>query len=488
MKLSFKPKRVPFERRPYQKLITAHILKNPRCNVFATMGSGKTGATMWSLNMMFQTGELTDWNNDTWTGDRVLVLAPLRVASGTWPAEQEKWKFPALRVVDGTGKREYREDVLLNDDANVVCCNYDILDQLVEFYGERWPFTVVVADESTKLKSYRSKGGSIRARALSKVAHKKVKRFINLTGTPAPNGLKDLWGQVWFLDGGDRLGTSFAAFTDRWFVSVSEDTHHAAKSYKPRKGADTEIHKQIADISLTVDAAEYFGCDAPIVVPVLVPLPAKARRIYDRMEKELFAELDAGEVEAANAAAKTQKCLQIAGGAVYVTERDGDASREWELVHNAKLDALDSIIDELNGAPLLVAYQYQHDLARILKKFPQAVGLAKGAKGNRQIEAWNRGELPVLCVHPASAGHGLNLQDGGHHLAFFNDTWNFEHYAQIVERIGPVRQHQAGHPRPVFIYIIQAQDTLDEVVADRRDGKRDVQDLLMAYCKQKRKK
>lgn len=488
MKLRIKTKKAPFERRPYQKLITSHILTHPRCNIFATMGSGKTGATMWALNKLFQIGELVDWDNDAWKGDRVLVLAPLRVASGTWPAEQIKWQFPALRVVDGTGPREYREDVLLNDNANVVCCNYDILESLVEFYGERWPFTVVVADESTKLKSYRSKGGSVRARALAKVAHKKVKRFINLTGTPAPNGLKDLWGQCWFLDGGDRLGSSFAAFTDRWFVSVSEGTYHAAKSYKPRKGADTEIHQKIADISLTVDAAEYFGCDAPIVVPVVVPLPRKARKIYDQMESELFAELDAGEVEAANAAAKTAKCLQIAGGAVYVTQQDGDASREWELVHNAKLEALDSIIDELNGAPLLVAYQYQHDLARILKKFPQAVALAKGAKGNKQIDAWNRGEIPVLCVHPASAGHGLNLQDGGHHLAFFNDTWNFEHYAQIVERIGPVRQHQAGHPRPVFIYIIQAEDTLDQVMAKRRDGKRNVQDLLMDYCKQKRKK
>ncbi|MBU4786317.1 ATP-dependent helicase, partial [Salmonella enterica subsp. enterica serovar Typhimurium] len=242
-----------FIRRPYQKLITAHIMKHPRANVFATMGSGKTGATMWSLNKMFQSGILEDWDQESWSGDRVLVLAPLRVASGTWPAEQQKWMFPALRVVDGTGSRQYREDVMLNDDANVVCCNYDILEWLVEFWGDRWPFTVIVADESTKLKSFRSRGGSKRARALGKVAHKKVKRFINLTGTPAPNGLKDLWGQCWFLDAGQRLGSSYQAFTDRWFVSIQEGSHHAAKSFKPRSGADTEIHQKIADISLTVD-------------------------------------------------------------------------------------------------------------------------------------------------------------------------------------------------------------------------------------------
>lgn len=482
-----------FERRPYQRLITAHILKHPRANVFATMGSGKTGSVLWSLNKMYQSGMLDDWDQENWSGDRVLVLAPLRVASGTWPAEQARWQFPALRVVDGTGSRQYREDVMLNDDANVVCCNYDILEWLVEFWGDRWPFTVIVADESTKLKSFRSKGGSKRARALGKVAHKKIKRFINLTGTPAPNGLKDLWGQVWFLDAGQRLGSSYQAFTDRWFVSVQEGTHHAAKSYKPRSGADDEIHQKIADISLTVDAAEFFGCDKPIVVPVVVPLPSKARKVYDQMEKELFAQLEAGEVEAANAAARTAKCLQIAGGAVYITGGavyitgdDGEPSREWELVHNTKLDALESIYDELNGAPLLVAYQYQHDLARILKKFPEAVGLAKGAKGNKQIEAWNRGELPMLCVHPASAGHGLNLQDGGHHLCFFSLTWNYEHYAQIIERIGPVRQHQAGHPRPVFVYQIQAEGTLDQVVQARVEGKEDVQQLLMNYCKQKK--
>ncbi|MCR3282441.1 ATP-dependent helicase, partial [Salmonella enterica subsp. enterica serovar Mbandaka] len=193
-----------------------------------------------------------------------------------------------------------------------------------------------------------------------------------------------------------------------------------------------------------------------------------------------------GRVEAANAAARTQKCLQIASGAVYTTGEDGEASRDWEPVHNAKLDALESIYEELNGAPLLVAYQYQHDRARILKKFPDAVALAKGQKGNRQIEAWNHGEIPMLLVHPASAGHGLNLQDGGCHLAFYSMTWNYEHYAQVIERIGPVRQMQAGHPRPVFVYQIQAEGTLDQVVQARLEGKADVQDLLMEYCKVKK--
>lgn len=468
-----------FRRREYQKLITAFILKHERCNIWATMGSGKTGATMWALNKMFQTGILSNHE------DRVLVLAPLRVASGTWPPEQEKWRFPALLVVDGTGPEKDRI-AALESDANVVCVNYDVVEWLVEYCGDEWPFTVVVADESTKLKGYRSKQGSKRARALAAIAHKRVKRWINLTGTPAPNGLKDLWGQTWFIDGGERLGSSYKAFTDRWFISKPVSPGSFTMQHAPLKNSEKEIQQRLSDVSLTVDAAEYFGCDKPIYTPVVVDLPKKARKIYDQFESELFAELESGTVEAANAAAKTVKCLQLASGAVYKVGEDGERTDEWEKIHDAKLDALESIVEELNGAPLLVAYQYKHDLARLKKKFPHGVALGKGKQGNKDMEAWNRGEIPIMFAHPASAGHGLNLQDGGHHLAIFSDTWNYEHFSQIVERIGPVRQMQAGHPRPVFVYIIQARGTLDELVADRRDSKRDIQDDLMEYMKAKK--
>lgn len=473
-----------FKRREYQKLITKHILTHPRCNVFATMGSGKTGATMWALDRMFACGKLADWDAETKTGDRVLILAPLRVASGTWPAEQVKWQFPNIRIIDGTGTPQKRE-AALNSDANIVCLNYECIEWLIEFYGDDWPFTLVVSDESTKLKGYRASQGSKRARALSKVAFKKVKYWINLTGTPAPNGLKDLWGQCWFLDSGHRLGSSYSAFTDRWFSSKQAGKSQFAREYKPRDGAEQQIHDAIADISVVVDAAEFFGCEKPVTVPVVVHLPPKARKAYDQMEREFVAEVEAGQVEAANAAAKSSKCLQIAGGAVYETTEDGEPSKEWVKVHDAKLDALESIYDELSGAPLLVAYQYKHDLARIKKKFPEAVALDKGAKGNKQIDAWNRGEIPMLLVHPASAGHGLNLQDGGCHMAFFNLTWNLEHHDQVIERIGPVRQMQAGHPRTVFIYYIVAADTLDEAVKERLTEKGDVQKALMDYIKKR---
>lgn len=471
-----------FQRREYQKLMTAFMLQHSRCNIWASMGAGKTGSVLWALNRLFRNGQLDD-------DDRVLILAPLRVASGTWPAEQEKWRFPCLSVVDATGS-EKRRIAALESDANVVCTNYEVIEWLIDYYGkDDWPFTVIVADESTKLKSFRGRsGGSKRAKALSKVAFGKVKRFINLTGTPSPNGLKDLWGQNWFIDAGERLGSSYTAFTDRWFNSVQKGKSAMAREYHARPGADNEIHQKMKDISLTIDAAEWFGCEAPVIVPVEIDLPKKARQAYIDMEEKLFAELESGEVEAANAAAKTSKCLQIASGAVYVSGPDGEATKDWEKVHDTKLDALESIVEELQGAPLLVAYQFKHELERILKRFPQAQAFAKGAKGNKQMEAWNRGEIEILCVHPASAGHGLNLQDGGHHLAFISQGWNLEHYLQVVERIGPVRQKQAGHERPVFLYHIVAKDTLDEVVAARTDEKKSVQEELLNYMKRRGKK
>lgn len=479
-----------FKARPYQRPIISTIINVKRVNIWATMGSGKTGAVLKAVSRMLQAGMLSDYVPGDPTTDRVLVLAPLRVASVTWPDEQDKFNFPCIRLTDATGPAAWREQAL-ESDANVVSINYEAIDWLINYYGNDFPFTMVVADESTKLKAFRTRQGSKRAKILSRIAHKKlnkkrqVSRWVNLTGTPSPNGLKDLWGQQWFIDAGVRLGNSFEAFKNRFFTSERVGANEYAVQIMPNAGADKQIRKLLKDATLTVDAAEYFGCDKPIVVPVVVSLPKKAQAVYDKMVKQLAAELDDGHVEAVNAAAKTSKCLQIAGGAVYVTDDDGEASTEWEEVHDAKLQGLDSIVEELAGAPLLVAYQYKHDVIRIKKRFPQAVMLSKGREADKQIRDWNAGKIPMLLVHPASAGHGLNLQDGGHHLAFFNDTWNFEHYAQVVERIGPVRQMQSGHPRPVFVYLIQAAGTLDMTVAQRRDGKRTVQDLVMEYMKGK---
>lgn len=454
--------RKQFKPRDYQHIALKHILSEPRCALWASMGMGKTSTCLTAIDAL----QFVE-------PDPVLVLAPKRVAVSTWPDEAEKWEhLKDIKVTAITGTPDERR-ALLKADSNVFTTNYEQLPWLVEHYGKNWPFKTVIADESTRLKSYRSRGGSKRARALAKVAHSHTTRFIELTGTPSPNGLIDLWGQAYFLDGGERLGYSFTSFKNRWFQSIQVGAQRFAVRLEPHDFAQAQIQERLSDICLTLDANDYFDIDKPIITDVYVDLPAKARKLYEAMEKEMFFELKGDEVEAMNAAAKTIKCLQIANGAVYTD--DG-----WHEVHDAKLDALESIIEESAGMPVLVAYHFKTDLIRLQKAFKQGRVLDQDPQ---TIRNWNAGKIPVLFAHPASAGHGLNLQDGGNILVVFGHWWNLEDYQQIVERIGPTRQAQAGHKRPVFIFNLVARDTVDELVIERRETKRSVQDILLNAMK-----
>jgi SNF2 family DNA or RNA helicase len=333
-----------------------------------------------------------------------------------------------------------------------------------------------VADESTRLKSFRLRQGGKRAQALARVAHKHVSRFIELTGTPSPNGLQDLWGQAWMLDQGQRLGRTFSGFAGRWFQTVPGSQGYT--QIRPLAHAQAEIQQLLADLCLTLDPKDWFDLQQPIVNVLRVDLPKAARKHYQDMEREMFMQLEGHEVEAFGAAARTIKCLQLANGAAYV----GEGNKEYVEVHDAKLQALDSVIAEAAGAPVLVAYHFKSDLARLARAFPQGRQLDADPA---TIRDWNAGRIPVLFAHPASAGHGLNLQDGGNILAFFGHWWDLEQHDQIIERIGPVRQVQAGHDRPVFIHYIVATDTVDELVMARRDSKREVQDILLEAMKRK---
>jgi len=363
--------------------------------------------------------------------------------------------------------------------ATIYATNYDNLPWLVEHFGDKWPFRKVVADESTKLKSFRLRQGGVRAQSLARVAHCKVDRFIELTGTPSPNGLPDLWGQAWFLDNGVRLGRSFEAFKSRWFRSIQVGSDRHAVRLDPLPFAQEQIEDRMRDLCLSLNARDYFDISEPIVNVIRVELPAKARRIYTDMEREMFLALECGaEVEAFNAASKTIKCLQLANGAIYTD----DTCSAFADIHDAKLQALDDVIEEAAGMPVLVAYHFKSDLARLQRAFPKGRALDKDPQ---TIRDWNAGKIPVLFAHPASAGHGLNLQDGGNILAFFGLNWNLEERLQIIERIGPTRQAQAGHDRPVFIHNIVAADTVDELVLARVDSKREVLDLLLEAMKRK---
>lgn len=454
-----------FSPRPYQKMIVDHILAHKRCAVWAGMGLGKTASTLEAIRRLKEAGAV----------DKVLILAPLRVAVSTWPDEVAKWEnFQGLRVSVSAGTIKHRLEGFYKD-ADIYITNYENLlwmfEECMESDPKKWPFDMIVADESTRIKGARSVGGGKRARVIVKVAPY-TERIVELTGTPAPNGLEDLWGQFYILDSGKRLGKSFTNFHERFFRPQRIGNIPNAVKWIPLEWSEAEIKKRAADIALTVNAEDWFDIKEPLFTTVEVELPNSARKLYKQVEKEFFATLNSGaEIEPANAAVKTNKLLQIASGAVY-TDDDG----RYEMIHFAKEDALRSIIAEAAGSPVLVAYNFRHEADRILRTFYGSKILDKNPE---TIRAWNRGEIPILLAHPASCGHGLSMQDGGQHLVFYGTGWSLEEHEQIIERIGPTRQAQSGHPRPVFVYTIVTKNTVDEAVQERIKTKRSVLDVLL---------
>lgn len=450
-----------FAPRPYQRLIIDHILSRTRAMVWSGMGTGKTVSTLTALRYI----------RDFFTSRPALVVAPLRVAQSTWPDEIAKWDHLhdlRVSVIVGTAKQRA---AALEAKADVYCTNYEQLPWLVEALKGEWPFGVVVCDEATRLKGFRLRSGTKRAKALATVAFKSP-HFIELTGTPTANGLIDLWGQAWFIDKGATLGHTMAAYEQAFFYPVKTGGEAYMVKYVPQDGADEKIKRKLQPMTIVVKAEDWFDIAQPIVNDIVVTLPTSAREIYNKMEREFYVCLEDGEeLEAVNALAKMGKCLQIASGAVY--NEDNSA---YAPIHEAKIDALRSVVEEACGAPILVAYQFRHEAQRIMRAFPQAKLLDRDPA---TIRRWNAGEIPMLLAHPASCGHGLNLQDGGNILVFFGCGYNYEQYAQMCERIGPTRQAQAGHPRPVFIHRIVAEKTLDYAVLQALQGKKDVLDFIL---------
>lgn len=462
-----------FTPRLYQQYIDEQIIGVNRCGVWAGMGMGKTVGALTALDKLFISGYETK---------PALVTAPLRVARSTWPDEAAKWEhLRNMEVQPIIGTVLERKAALRNRNANVFTINYENLPWLMEELDGAWPFGRVIADESTKLKGFRLKQGTERAKALARISHVHATGWTNMTGTPSPNGLKDLWGQTWFLDAGVRLGRTFEAFKHRWF----RPSWNTPYGIEPLEHAQDQIQKALADICLSLDAKDYFDIRDPIETTIYIDLPPKARALYTEMEKRMFMEIEGHEVEAFNAASRTMKCLQLANGAAYVEDVDGDEnprSKKYIEVHDEKIQALEDIVEEAAGMPVLVAYHFRSDLERLRKAFPKGRVLDQNPQ---TIRDWNAGKIPILFAHPASAGHGLNLQDGGNILAFFGHNWNLEEFLQIIERIGPTRQLQAGYDRAMFIYYIVARDTVDEDVMERRVSKRSVQDILLNALKRR---
>jgi SNF2 family DNA or RNA helicase len=453
-----------FEPRPYQRLALQHILEHDRCALWAGMGMGKTSTSLAVCDVLY------NFHGET---EPTLVVAPRRVAENTWPTEARKWRqFSGLEVVPIVGNEKQRTEALKRD-APIFTTNYEQLPWLVDHLDSRWRFRNLIPDEATRLKSFRLRQGGSRARALGKVAHKHARRVLELTGTPAPNGLADLWGQMWFIDAGQRLGRTHQAFMDRWFKKG-----HDGFSFVALPHAQAEIQALLRDVCLTLDPKDWFDLDEPITNTIRVEMPAKARRIYQDMEREMFASIGGHDVEAFSAASRTIKCLQLANGAAYIDEK----AETFEELHDAKLQALESVVEEANGAPVLCAYHFKSDRARIMQAFPHAIDVAT-KQGLKDAQA-GRGRLWI--GHPASMGHGIDgLQDHCNIACFFGHWWDLEQRQQFIERIGPVRQAQAGKDRPVFIHNIVAADTVDELVLARHESKREVQGLLMDAMKRR---
>lgn len=463
--------------RDYCPIALDFLSSRPRSALWAAPGMGKTSIIYTLLDAYFLSGMLTK---------PVLVLGPLRVARDTWTDEVLKWEHLREMETVFIGGTQSQREAALKKDVQIYTSNYEQIPWLIEKLGNNWPFGMVVADESTKLKGFRLQQGTRRAQLLSKVAFQS-EYWINLTGTPAPNGLTDLWGQTWFLDQGQRLGRTYSAFCERWFYRPARG---GGNDYGGKltafKHSEKEIHNALRDVCLTLDPKDWFDLEEPVVTPVKVKLPPVARKIYDEFEATMFAELaDQSELEVFNAAALTNKCLQIANGAVYMGSRGGAATVEqidacrWKPIHDAKLEALESLVEELNVPPL-IAYQFISDKERILKAFPDFVDLST----KTGMAAFKGGHARGGVAHPASMGHGIDgLQDVTNALIRFGHHWNLEERMQMLERIGPVRQLQSGHNRPCLVYDIIAEDTIDETVIARHETKREVQDLLLAAMK-----
>lgn len=482
--------------RKFQPAGIQHILDHKRCALFASMGSGKSVMTLTALDIMFLAGVETK---------PAIVFAPLRVAKDTWSDEAARWvHLRGITVSPIVGTADERRAALARK-ANVYTCNFENIDWLATELDGAWPFGMVIIDESSRVKSFRGsetskkkrtkkgepeerekgvKGqGSKRALTLAKMAFAKSTRWLNLTGTPAPNGLQDLWGAQWYLDSGDRLGRTFTAFKNRWFRAVpGSDGYHQIEIMP---FSEAQIHAAIKDVCLTIDMTSHYDIGEFIDHTIFVDLPPKAAKAYKEMEKKLYTELTSGEkIEALTAASKSQKLLQAAGGAFYLGEAgDYVGDRPFEVLHDEKLLALESIVEEAAGMPLLVAYQHKSDLARLLKWFPKGRHFDKNPKTKADFIA---GKIPLLFIHPGSGGHGVDgLQHGTNIIVFFSQDWKLEDYQQVSERIGPTRQFQSGYKRPAFRYHICARKSIDEVVMERRKSNSTVQDALLEYLKRK---
>ena len=449
-----------FRPHAYQQHCIDKIIEIKKLGLFLDMGLGKTITTLTAVKELKYNRFLVR---------RVLVIAPKKVAEGTWTREAAKWDHTQMLRVSPVLGSQAKRIRALNTPADLYIINRENVCWLVDYYRNAWPFDMVVVDESSSFKSHSAK----RFKALASVSSR-IERMVELTGTPSPNGLDDLWSQIFLLDGGERLGKRHTQFRERYFQPDKRGADGMVYSYEAKPGTEESILKQISDICISMKAEDYLQLPDVTYHEIPVELDSKSLKAYYELEREMVLQLpeDDETISVTSAAALSNKLLQLANGALY------DEDRQVHEVHNCKIEAFLELIESLQGKPALVFYNYQHDRARILKALEKSGLAVRELKTTQDEDDWNAGKIQVLLTHPASSAYGLNLQQGGNHVVWFGLTWNYELYTQANKRL-----HRQGQKEKVIIHHLVCSGTRDTDVMQALQRKDDVQSWVMESLK-----
>ena len=438
---------------PYQQYCIDRIVSDPAIGLFLDMGLGKTVITLSAIREL---------RYNRWAVSKPLIIAPKKVAEATWTTEAAKWdRLKMMRIVPVLGTVQQRLRALATP-ADAYVINRENVQWLVEHFKNSWPFDMVILDESSSFKNPSSK----RFKAM-KLVRSRIKRIVELTGTPSSNGLEDLWAQIYLLDEGARLGKTMGAYRDRYFIPGKRN-RTTIFSYTPKDGSFDMIKQAISDICISMKAEDYLTLPDVIFNDIPVALDAAAAKAYSQLENDLLLQVDENMITAQSAGVLTGKLLQLCNGAIY------DEDRNAVKIHDCKVDAFLELVEQLNGQHALVFYNFQHDRDRLLEalsKYSLRVRVYSQAKD--EVD-WNNGEIDILLAHPASCGYGLNLQQGGYNAVWFGLTWSLEQYEQANKRL-----HRQGQEHPVVIHHLVVQSGMDAAVLEALTGKADMQNALM---------
>lgn len=448
-----------FKPYPYQQFCIDSVIYNKAVGLLLDMGLGKTVITLTAIYEL---------RYNRWGVTKPLIIAPKKVAEATWTTEAKKWAhLKMLRVVPVLGSVPQRLRALATP-ADVYVINRENTQWLVGHFKNAWPFDMVVLDESSSFKNSQSK----RFKAL-RLVRSRIKRMVELTGTPASNGLEDLWAQIYLLDGGARLGTTLSAYRDKYFLPGRRN-QMTVFDYKPKDGSFEMIKQAISDICISMKASDYLSLPEVIYNDIPVALDAKATKAYRELETELLLQVNEETITAGSAGVLTGKLLQLCNGAIY------NEDRKAVHIHDCKIDAFLELVEQLNGQHALVFYNFQHDRDRLLDALRGTKLRVRVYSRAKDEKDWNAGEIDILLAHPASCGYGLNLQQGGYNAVWFGLTWSLEQYEQANKRL-----HRQGQEHLVVIHHLIVQNGMDESVIEALTRKGDMQEALMVALKAK---